>query len=72
MAMALQTASVGRTSWAASVAHVLDTTLDTIALWRQRALTRRELARLDDRMLQDIGITQYDVECEVTKPFWKA
>ncbi len=71
MAMALQTGA-GATSWAASVAHVLDTTLDTIALWRQRAFTRRELSRLDDRMLQDIGITHYDVECEVTKPFWKA
>ncbi|WP_448204411.1 DUF1127 domain-containing protein [Azospirillum sp. sgz302134] len=72
MAMALQSARVGRGSWAAPVAHVLDNVLDTFALWRQRALTRRELARLDDRMLHDIGINQFEVECEVSKPFWKA
>ncbi len=41
-------------------------------LWRQRAITRRELARLDDRMLHDIGISQIDVEGEISKPFWKA
>jgi hypothetical protein len=28
-------------------------------------------ARLDDRMLRDIGLTLADVEGEVTKPFWK-
>ncbi len=72
MAMALRSAAHGRGSWAASVAHVLDDTLDTLALWRQRAISRRELARLDDRMLHDIGITHIEVESEVTKPFWKA
>lgn len=72
MAMALRTATVSRSSWAAPVAHVLDTALDTLALWRQRALTRRELSQLDDRMLHDIGINQLEVDFEVSKPFWKA
>lgn len=70
--MALRTAHDGLGAWTATVAHVLDRTLDTIALWRQRAITRRELSRLDDRMLQDIGITLIDVEREASKPFWKA
>lgn len=72
MALALRSATVGRDNQVAPVAHVLDTVLDTFALWRQRILTRRELARLDDRMLHDIGINQLDVDCEVNKPFWKA
>ncbi len=72
MAIALHTAPAGRTQRAAPVAYVLDSVLDTFALWRQRAITRRELARLDDRMLHDIGISQNEVESEIGKPFWKA
>ncbi|AIB12822.1 uncharacterized protein YjiS (DUF1127 family) [Azospirillum brasilense] len=72
MAIALRTAPAGRTLRPAPVAYVLDSVLDTFALWRQRTITRRELARLDDRMLHDIGISQIDVEGEISKPFWKA
>jgi len=39
-------------------------------LWRIRARSRAELAALDDRMLDDIGLTRIDVACEVNKPFW--
>ncbi|HYG86397.1 MAG TPA: DUF1127 domain-containing protein [Azospirillum sp.] len=54
------------------VAHRLNHILETVAQWHQRAASRRELARLDDRMLHDIGITNADVEEEISKPFWKA
>ena len=43
----------------------------TIALWCHRVRTRRELARLNDRMLRDIGIDSYDAEREAAKPFWR-
>ena len=39
-------------------------------LWRIRARSRAELAALDDRMLDDIGLTRIDVAREVNKPFW--
>jgi uncharacterized protein YjiS (DUF1127 family) len=39
--------------------------------WRQRRRERAELARLDDRMLRDIGITPGDVWHEINKPFWR-
>ena len=39
----------------------------TLRKWRERA----ELARLDDRMLRDIGITRGDVWGEINKPFWR-
>lgn len=45
---------------------------DLLSTWHQRALTRRELARLDDRMLHDIGLSTADVEREINKPFWRA
>ena len=38
----------------------------------QRAVQRRRLAAMDDRMLQDIGISRVDALREATKPFWRA
>jgi uncharacterized protein YjiS (DUF1127 family) len=39
--------------------------------WRQRKNGRLELARLDERMLRDIGLTRFDAEHEINKPFWR-
>jgi uncharacterized protein YjiS (DUF1127 family) len=39
--------------------------------WQLRGQQRRALARLDDRMLRDIGLSRADVEGEVSKPFWQ-
>lgn len=39
--------------------------------WRRRKNSRLELARLDERMLRDIGLTRLDAEYEVNKPFWR-
>lgn len=72
MATALRTATLGRDVATAPAAFALSRFLDTFTLWRQRALTRRELSRLDNRMLRDIGVSTVDVEAEVTKPFWRA
>lgn len=42
----------------------------TQALARQRA--RRELARLDEHMLRDIGLSRSQALFESDKPFWRA
>ena len=42
-----------------------------VASWIGRARQRNALATLDDRMLQDIGITRYDAARECGKPFWR-
>jgi uncharacterized protein YjiS (DUF1127 family) len=39
--------------------------------WRRRAGDRSELARLDDRMLADIGISRAEAEFLSSKPFWR-
>src|ERR1700751_4022376 len=39
--------------------------------WRQRKNGRLELARFDERMLRDIGLTRFDAEYEINKPFWR-
>ena len=33
--------------------------------------TRMDLARLDDRLLRDIGLDRHAVLLETAKPFWK-
>ena len=43
----------------------------TILLWLRRRRERRELLRLDDRTLRDIGLTRVDAEFLINKPFWR-
>jgi uncharacterized protein YjiS (DUF1127 family) len=45
--------------------------LATLREWRRRAHDRSELARLDHRMLRDIGLTEADAEYLSSKPFWR-
>ena len=42
-----------------------------LRLWRRRHGDRRELARLDDRTLRDIGLTRGTAEFLINKPFWR-
>jgi uncharacterized protein YjiS (DUF1127 family) len=45
--------------------------LATLREWRRRGHDRRELAKLDHRMLRDIGLTEADAEFLSSKPFWR-
>lgn len=45
--------------------------LKAIRLWRQRARSRQELARLEERLLHDIGVSAEDALREARKPFWR-
>ena len=39
--------------------------------WRRRKYGRLALARFDERMLRDIGLTRVEAGCEINKPFWR-
>ncbi len=39
--------------------------------WEIRRQARRDLARLDPHLLNDIGLTSRMVDCECNKPFWR-
>jgi len=41
-------------------------------LWYERSRQRRALARLDERLLRDIGVDRASAMQEVSKPFWQA
>jgi len=45
--------------------------IETARLWRKRSRERSQLAKLDDRMLRDIGLAAADRELLVNKPFWR-
>ena len=39
--------------------------------WANRSRQRKQLARLDARLLADVGITQEQANVETSKPFWR-
>ena len=45
--------------------------LDLILIWIERHRSRRQLMKLEPRLLHDIGITRADAEREYEKPFWR-
>ena len=45
--------------------------LSTLLLWQRRVSSRRQLARLDGRLLADAGITESQRLEELSKPFWR-
>jgi uncharacterized protein YjiS (DUF1127 family) len=42
-----------------------------VLTWQERARTRHALSSLDDRMLDDLGISFGDALHEGGKPFWR-
>ena len=42
-----------------------------VAEWQKRSKGRNDLARMNSRMLQDIGLERAEVQREISKPFWK-
>ena len=43
---------------------------DAMFAWQERIDERHRLMTLDDRALQDVGLSRADVEKEAEKPFW--
>ncbi|RCX32350.1 DUF1127 domain-containing protein [Thioalbus denitrificans] len=56
---------------AESATRVLHRGIVLLLEWNQRARQRRQLARLDDYLLRDIGLSRVDAEQEARKPFWR-
>ena len=55
-----------------SAAAVIEVTLASVRVWRERRRTRRQLAAMSERELRDIGIYRSDIANEIGKPFWRA
>jgi uncharacterized protein YjiS (DUF1127 family) len=46
--------------------------VDALLTWHERVRQRRQLLRMDDHMLRDIGISRSEAFGEAEKPFWRA
>ena len=45
--------------------------LTRLPVWEERARQRRQLLRLDDHLLKDMGMSRADAYREAHKPFWR-
>jgi uncharacterized protein YjiS (DUF1127 family) len=61
----------GGTSIGRRLETIVTTAFDRLITWQDRAQSRDMLSRLDDRMLQDIGIDRSAAEREAERPFWR-
>ena len=43
-----------------------------VRVWLERIRARRELARVDDRSLRELGISPGLAHYEASRPFWQA
>lgn len=43
----------------------------TIGLWRSRIRERHAIGSFDYRDLRDLGLSRWDAERELSKPFWR-
>lgn len=46
--------------------------VETLHVWRERQVQRRQLAQLTERELHDVGLSWSDIAYEAEKPFWRA
>lgn len=45
--------------------------MNALRLWRERSSQRHALSKLDDRLLDDIGLTREQARRERLKYFWQ-
>jgi uncharacterized protein YjiS (DUF1127 family) len=57
---------------AGSAAAVVEGLFALARVWRERQRTRRRLAVMSERELQDVGTCRSEIACEIAKPFWRA
>lgn len=61
-------------SWSAmsaALVHVVLWPLRIVVRFQVHAIERETIARMDDRMLRDVGLTRADAWVEATKLFWR-
>ncbi len=54
-----------------SLVQKMESVTSRIQVWMDRHSQRRQLAKLDARQLDDMGLNLKQVEQEIQKPFWQ-
>ncbi len=56
---------------APTIGRVATRLIEVLLQWQDRAIQRRHLGQLNERMLRDIGLDRADVSREIDTPFWR-
>lgn len=64
--------SAPRSSFGSKLSAFLGDAIAMPRQWMRRRHDRRDLLRLDDHMLRDIGFNRVQAEEMATRPFWRA
>ena len=64
--------STGHVAISTSLSRALSSGLEVSRLWLERSRSRGQLAKMDARLLSDIGVTRTDANQEARKWFWQA
>jgi uncharacterized protein YjiS (DUF1127 family) len=67
----LQLPRTSRLSLSSGFAHPVASIILIVGLWRARVRNRQALATLDQRDLRELGVSQWELERELAKPFWR-
>ena len=59
-------------TWLRTAITLAQRALDTVLLWQEREMQRRQLMTLDARLLTDMGMHRADAVAEYEKPFWRS
>lgn len=59
-------------SFVQKVDGAMSATKSLLQRWVRNSTGRKELARLDARMLRDIGLEPFEAQREISKPFWRS
>jgi len=68
----IRSASNRRTRRIQQIRDALFHVLKTLQTWHDRSRQRDQLAYMNDRQLQDIGLSRSMIHNEIEKPFWRA
>ena len=55
----------------ATQAGLIDRIAGTLQVWRTRIHDRHSFDHVDERELRELGLSRWDVEHEIAKPFWR-
>ena len=54
-----------------TVSAILIWPFKVLLAWQAHDMQRHAMSRLDRHLMGDVGLTDQDIEAELSKPFWK-
>ena len=71
MVNTLRNSQCDKSSTTTRASGILQSVARSLRLWRRRHRERHSFPALDERDLRDLRLTRWDVERELSKPFWR-